>query len=64
MIRVSSPFRIPSAIQTAKKMGMILLDDYLFELYGKKMISYEELINKAQSPQDLAVKIKASYSEG
>ena len=34
-------------IQTGKKYGMILLDDYIMELYQKRLISAEEAYAKA-----------------
>ena len=57
-IRKNESFRIPGSIQTSRKQGMILLDDYLYDLYTRKIISYQEMITKAQQPNDLAEKIK------
>ncbi len=57
-IRENKTYHIPSAIQTGKQYGMTLLDDHLFELFRKKLITYNEAMAKAQNPADLQVKIK------
>ena len=48
LIRESKTYRIPSSIQTGRKLGMVLLDDSLFDLFIQKKISEEELLAKAQ----------------
>ncbi len=58
LIRENKTYRIPSSIQTGRKMGMILLDDFLFDLFLQKKISQEELLAKAQNPDDVAEKIQ------
>ncbi|MEM9372709.1 MAG: type IV pilus twitching motility protein PilT, partial [Planctomycetota bacterium] len=57
LIRDNKSFRIDSMIQTGKKFGMQLLDDHLWSLYSKGMISAEEMIDKGKSPADLAAKV-------
>jgi twitching motility protein PilT len=47
LIREGKTHQIPSMIQTGKKYGMILLDDYIMDLYKKRMISAEEAYAKA-----------------
>jgi twitching motility protein PilT len=47
LIREAKTHQLPSMIQTGKKFGMILLDDYIMELYQKRMISAEEAYAKA-----------------
>jgi twitching motility protein PilT len=47
LIREAKTHQIPSMIQTGKKYGMILLDDYVMELHKKRMISAEEAYAKA-----------------
>ena len=42
LIREAKTHQIPSMIQTGKKYGMILLDDYIMELHQKRQISAEE----------------------
>ncbi len=57
LIRDNKSFRIDSAIQTGKRFGMQLLDDHLWSLYTKGMISPEEMIDKSKNPQTLADKV-------
>jgi len=47
LIREAKTHQIPSMIQTGKKYGMILLDDYIMELHQKRQISAEEAYAKA-----------------
>jgi twitching motility protein PilT len=55
LIREAKTHQIPSMIQTGKKYGMILLDDYIMELYQKRQISAEEAYaNKRKIPLSTA----------
>lgn len=47
LIREAKTHQIPSMIQTGKKYGMVLLDDYIMELHQKRQISAEEAYAKA-----------------
>jgi twitching motility protein PilT len=47
LIREGKSHQIPSMIQTGKKYGMVLLDDYIMDLYRQHMISAEEAYAKA-----------------
>ncbi len=58
LIRENKTFRIDSSIQTGKKFGMQLLDDHLWELYERKIISAEGMLDKARSAPALAEKIQ------
>jgi len=58
LIRENKVFRIPSSIQTGKKLGMKLLDDHLFELYAQKKISLEDAIDNSHSPGELQDKME------
>jgi twitching motility protein PilT len=58
MIRENKIFRIPSTIQTGKKLGMQLLDDHLFDLFSANKISEEDAMDRSQTPADLHEKIK------
>ena len=60
LIRENKSFRIDSAIQTGKKFGMQLLDDHLWSLYSKGMISAEEMVDKSKNPQSLKDKVHKS----
>ncbi|MBN2512814.1 MAG: type IV pilus twitching motility protein PilT [Sedimentisphaerales bacterium] len=50
LIRENKTYRIESSIQIGKKIGMQLLDDHLWELYDKDLISIEEMLDKARYP--------------
>ena len=57
LIRENKTFRITSAIQTGAKLGMMLLDDSLFDLWRKQICAKEEVLSRAQLPDDLAARI-------
>jgi twitching motility protein PilT len=57
LIRENKTFRITSAIQTGTKLGMRLLDDSLFELWKSEKVAMEEVLTRAQSPDELALRI-------
>jgi twitching motility protein PilT len=58
MIRENKVFRIPSVIQTGKKMGMQLLDDHLFRMIAEGKVDEEDAIERAQTPTELQEKIE------
>jgi twitching motility protein PilT len=51
LIRDNKTFRLASEIQTGAKYGMVSLEASLVELYLDGIISYEQVITKAQDPQ-------------
>lgn len=53
LIREAKPHQIPSVIQTSRQSGMITMDDALYDLYMKQVISREEAINFAQDKSSL-----------
>lgn len=57
LIRDAKTFRIDSMIQTGKKFGMQLLDDHLWALYARGVVSAEEMIDKSKNPAELTDKI-------
>ena len=57
LIRENKTFRIDSAIQTGRKFGMQLLDDHLWSLYTKGIISADEMIDKSRDPGELTEKV-------
>lgn len=57
LIREGKTFRIDSAIQTGKKHGMQLLDDHLWSLYTRGIISPEEMIDVSKNPAELTARI-------
>lgn len=59
LIRDNKTFRITSDIQTGARHGMITLDSSLLNLYRKGIISFENMILKANDPESLAQKVQA-----
>ena len=57
LIRDNKTFRIDSSIQTGKKFGMQLLDEHLWRLYSRGMISAEEMVDKSKNPQMITDKV-------
>jgi twitching motility protein PilT len=57
LIRENKTYRINSVIQTGAKYGMQLLDDYMFQLWKDGIVEKEEVLLKAQKPDDLAARI-------
>ncbi len=58
LIRESQTHKITSSIQTGAQQGMILLDDFLYNLFLQKKITYQVMMQSAQNPGDLQAKIK------
>ncbi|MDO8752459.1 MAG: type IV pilus twitching motility protein PilT [Anaerolineales bacterium] len=58
LIRDNKTFRIVSDIQTGAKWGMVTLDAYLLSLFEQGLISYENMIVKAQDPDSLTAKLQ------
>jgi twitching motility protein PilT len=58
LIRENQTHKITSAIQTGAQQGMILLDDFLYNLFIQKKITYQTMMAAAQNPTDLEAKIK------
>jgi len=59
LIREKKSYRIPSTIQTGRKLGMQLLDEHLFKLYAEGKISEEDTIDRGQHPGEMQDKIEA-----
>jgi twitching motility protein PilT len=60
LIRENKVFRITSAIQTGAKHGMQLLDDHLMRLWKEGKCTKEDVIGKANFPEELAKNIAAA----
>jgi len=60
LIRENKIFRITSSIQTGSKHGMKLLDDHLFEHWKNELVTKEDVLAKANGPEDLAKRIAAA----
>jgi len=56
LIRENKVYRIESAIQIGKGVGMQLLDDHLWVLYDEGKIDLEELLEKARNPGSMKEK--------
>jgi twitching motility protein PilT len=60
LIRDNKTFRITSDIQTGARKGMVTLDTSLYTLYRNGVISFENMLLKANDPEALAQKVHAS----
>ncbi|HTL52662.1 MAG TPA: type IV pilus twitching motility protein PilT [Planctomycetota bacterium] len=60
LIRKGETFKIDSHIQIGAKDGNRLLDDHLFELWSKKIISYHDMMVRASQPGQLEQKVRES----
>lgn len=58
LIRDRKTFRITSDIQTGAKYGMKTLDASLLELYQKELLTYEDVISKAQDVEQVQHQIE------
>lgn len=63
LIREKKTNRIASTIQTSAKLGMITLDDYLFNLYRKGSITGEICLEKAQDRGEMQKKMLSHTTE-
>ena len=63
LIRENKTFRINSAIQTGSKFGMQLMDDHLFRLWRDEKCILDDVLGKAQNPDELAKRI-LNYQRG
>jgi len=59
LIREGKTFQIPSIMQTAKNVGMKLLNDALADLVGSKTVTAEEAIAKAVDKTGLTTALKS-----
>lgn len=57
LIREGKGFQIPSMIQTNKKMGMQTMDDAVYDLYMKSLISAETAVSFAQDSVGMSQKV-------
>ena len=62
LIRENKTFRINSAIHTGAKFGMQLMDDALFSHWQNGIVAVEEVMSKAQRPDDLNKRIVAAMA--
>ncbi len=57
LIRKNETNKIPSTIQTSRRLGMITLDDSLLDLVRRGAITRETALDAAQSPSDLEARL-------
>jgi twitching motility protein PilT len=63
LIRENKTYRIDSSIQTGKKFGMQLLDEHLWILFSRGLVTEEEAVDKSRHPGIMQDKIDA-YKRG
>jgi twitching motility protein PilT len=56
-IRKNETFKIPSAIQTGRQRGMMLLDDHLIELHERGVIDEKQTLLKCQNPRQMSERL-------
>ena len=56
-IRKGESFKINSVVQTSKKEGMVLLDDFLMDLYRAGRIDRQTALEKSQDQRAMAMKL-------
>jgi twitching motility protein PilT len=57
LVRKNETFKIKSTLQTSRNLGMVQLDDYLWERYKEGKISKESLLQKCQEPKEVQRKL-------
>ena len=62
LMRKGETYKMNSHIQTSAKEGMILLDDYLFNLWTSQKITYNIMMTRAQDPEAVETKVR-DYTE-
>lgn len=60
LIREGKSFQIPSTIQTSKKEGMVTMDDYLYDLYQRNIITQQSAISFAHDQVEMTKRISMS----
>ena len=54
MIRENQVHQLENSIQTGRKEGMTLMDNCLYDLYCKCLITYDTAISRARHPERIA----------
>jgi twitching motility protein PilT len=60
IIREGKTHQLVSSMQTGAKYGMVMMDNYLVDLYQKGLIEYEETIKRSKDPKYIRRKISGS----
>jgi Tfp pilus assembly ATPase PilU len=64
LIREGKIFRINSEIQTGSRYGMQLMDDALFEMFKKRQIKYQDMMERCVNPTEMIAKVRESGLAG
>ena len=64
LIREGKTYQILSEIQTGSRFGMIMLDDYLKQLYSQGIISYDAALEVAIDSKELALNLQKIQPAG
>jgi twitching motility protein PilT len=62
MIRENQFHQLENMVQTGRKEGMVLMDNCLYDLYCKCLISYETAVSRARHPENFLRERKAPGS--
>ncbi len=57
LIRKNETNKIPSSIQTSRRMGMVTLDDYLYDLVQDGVVDRQVALDFAQNERDLEARL-------
>jgi twitching motility protein PilT len=64
LIREGKTYQILSELQTGSRYGMIMLDDYLKQLYTQGIISYEAALEVATDSRELGLQLSKIQPAG
>ncbi len=64
LIREGKIFRVNSEIQTGSRYGMQLMDDALFEMFKKRLIKYQDMMERCVNPTEMISKVRESGLAG
>jgi twitching motility protein PilT len=62
-VRKCETFKIPSVIQTSRRQGMVLMDDFLLDLYRGGRIGKEMALERAFDRKSLAARLGGAAEE-
>ena len=61
LIREGKTFQIPSMMQTSKKLGMQTMDDAIYDLYMRNLISADDAVSYAQDQAAMGQKVMLDF---
>ena len=64
MIRENQFHQLENIIQTGRKEGMVLMDNCLYDLYCKCLISYDTAVSRARNPERHPARQKMKFAIG